>query len=315
MGLAVRALCLVLLLATTSAHAQSRDQARRLFDRGAAAMNDGRFGEARDLFRRSLSLFPNAGTAFNLAVALERTGELVEAVGVFDALREEAFGALQRAQLSEVERLRASADAGVGVLELTIPDAIDGLEVRVDGEVYDLGPIRLDPGTHVVLATAPRHEPHEQRIEMERGGRQALSLSLELAREATVGTLIVQADDPDDRVEIVGIDSGTGRLERELEPGRYEVVVRDGRRERRSQVEVVAGNRMHVRLGIERASRPWLWVGLGALLLGAAAAATAVAVTRDDVAPPINDDVYGTIQTLRSQLFTREQLAPARPGP
>lgn len=297
MGLAMRALFVVLLLVSTSVHAQSRDQARRLFDRGTEAMNEGRFGEARDLFRRSLSLFPNSGTAFNLAVALERTGELVEAVGVFDALREEAFGPLQRAQLGEVERLRASADEGVGVLTLTLPEAIEGIEVRVDGEVYELGPIRLDPGTHVVLATAPLHEPHEQRIEIERGGRRAISLSLELAREATVGTLIVQAENADDTVEIVGVDTGIGRLERELEPGRYEVVVRDGRRERRSHVEVVGGNRMHVRLGIERGARPWLWVGLGALLLGAAAA-TAIAVTRDDVAPPVNDDVYGTIQTL-----------------
>ena len=86
--------------------------------------------------------------------------------------------------------------------------------------------------------------------------------------------------------------------ERELEPGRYEVVVREGRRQRRSEVEVTAGQRMHVRLGVERGSRPWLWVGLGALVLGAAAAATAIAITRDDVAPPVNDDVYGTIQTL-----------------
>ena len=93
--------------------------------------------------------------------------------------------------------------------------------------------------------------------------------------------------------ELTGIAKFT-----DLTPGTYAVVVRDGRRERRSQVEVVAGNRMHVRLGIERGPRPWLWVGLGALLLGAAAAATAIAITREDVAPPIQDDVYGTIQTL-----------------
>ena len=294
-------LAMLALLATWSptAQAQSRDQARRLFDGGTSAMNEGRFAEARDLFRRSLSLFPNAGTAFNLAVALERTGELVEAVGVFDALREEAFGALQRAQLAEVERLRAEADQGVAVLTLTSPSAIEGMNVRIDGELHELGSVRLDPGTHVVLATAPRHEPHEQRLELSRGERRDISLALELAREATVGTLIVQADDPDHGVEIVGVARDLGRLERELEPGSYEVVVRDGRRERRSHVEVVAGDRMHVRLGIERGSRPWLWVGLGALVLGAAAAATAIAITREDVAPPIRDDVYGTIQTLR----------------
>ncbi len=302
MGLAVIARVLIVsmvLSLSASVGAQSRDRARRLFDQGTAAMDQGRFAEARDLFRRSLSLFPNAGTAFNLAVALERTGELVEAVGVFDALREGAFGELARAQRGEVERLRNDADEGVAVLTLTMPESVQGVEVRVDGEVRDLGPIRLDPGSHVVLATAPLREPFERRVDVTRGAREDLSIALELAREATVGTLIVQAEDPDHTVEIVGVDSAIGRLEAELEPGTYEVVVRGDRRTRRSQVEVVAGNRMQVRLGIERGSRPWLWVGLGALVLGAAAAATAIAITRDDVAPPINDDVYGTIQTLR----------------
>ncbi|MCH9686475.1 MAG: hypothetical protein K0V04_33890 [Deltaproteobacteria bacterium] len=135
--------------------------AQALFDEGMRLMEEGKVEEACRDFDESQHLDPAIGTRFNLADCYERLGRLASAwvhyVGVADAAQRE--GQFDRAAFA-----RARADALEPLLsrlrlEVT---AVDGLTVVRDG--VRVGPaqwskaVPVDPGRHVIEATAPGHE-------------------------------------------------------------------------------------------------------------------------------------------------------------
>ncbi len=292
---AVFALVVGALTATAAAQEPTPDPAaaRALFEEANGATAAGRFADARDLYRRSLALQANPATAFNLAVALTRTGEFVEAVRRFDALLEGSLGALSRTQRREVRHLRAEAEDSVATLRLRLPP-IDGLEVRVDGQRRE-GVARLDPGEHIVAITSPRHRPLEVEVALERGESRDLRPTLQLRPDLTRGRLVVEAPEGG-HLTLAGAGEAMGRLDLELEAGAYELtLVADGRsRQREVVVEAGTTSRYEVRLAPQR--RWWLWAIGGVLVAGAVT--TAIVLTRTEQ-PPREDPVYGTLTTLR----------------
>jgi hypothetical protein len=301
--LLVLALCL---LATEVGHAQSRDEreARRLFEEANAALESGRFSVARDLLRRSLDLAPNAASAFNLGVALRGTGETRAAVQVFEELLGGERGEISDGQRREVRRLLRETRAEIAALHIHVEGA-ETIEVRVDGErIGEAGDgetltHQVDPGEHVVTATAPRRQTEERRVELERGGSRRLSLALQMSADARLGTLVVEAVDPDDVLEIVGVARGTGSLSRDLEPGTYDVVVSGPAGRRESTVDLEAGTTLRVRLEVDSGgvlASPWLWTGVGLVVAGLVVGGLFLFVETEEA--PVSDPVYGVITTL-----------------
>lgn len=311
-----RALGLVLLLLTAPAlaaaqseNAQSEDaQARRLFAEGTDALASGRFAEARDRFRRSLALTPNAGTAFNLAVALRGTGEVVESREVFDALLSDAHGPLRRAQRNEITELRDAVDAEVAVLTLEVSGAAT-YEVRVDAgasqsfsehTLAEDATLELNPGSHTLSFTSPERASEERTLELARGQRQTLVLRL----RTPPAVLVVEAAAADDRVAIESVGEAEGRLEREVEPGRYTLSVRrPSGGERQTSVTVSPGETLRVRLDVEASDfdpAPFLGVGIGALVLAGVGVLIGLLVW-DPVQDPIADDPDRIVTTLRAR--------------
>lgn len=295
------ALVAVLGLATASAQDAG---ARRLFDQGNEALETGRFAEARDLFRESLALGPNAGTAFNLAVALRGTGQTIEAVEVLDGLIDGTYGSLSSAQREEAERFRTATAAEIAVVHVRVSGA-PRVEVRLDGRRLatlaegERAELRADPGDHVLTASAPRRETAEERIALDRGGSRVVELALRPSADARVGTLIVEAIDDTDVLEIVGVGRGTGTLRRELAPGSYEVIVSGPSGRRESRVALDAGETLRVRLDGESESvlaSPWLWTGVSAVVLGLLIGGLFLFVETED--PPVTDPVYPVVTTL-----------------
>ncbi len=299
-------MAVTLVLSAGVARAQSREdrEARRLFEEANTALESGRFAVARNLLRRSLSLGPNAASAFNLGVALRGTGETLAAVAVFEGLLEGERGEISAGQRREVQRLLRETRAEIAVLHVHVEGA-ETIEVRVDGErvaeASDGETIehQVDPGEHVVTATAPRRQTEERRIELDRGSSRRLSLALEMSADARLGTLVVEAVDPDDVLEIVGVARGSGTLSRDLEPGAYEVVVSGPAGRRESTVDLDAGTTLRVRLEADSGSvlgSPWLWTGVGLVVVGLVVGGLFLFVEGEDA--PVNDPVYGVITTL-----------------
>lgn len=154
--------------------------AQALFRRGLELGTVDRWADALEHFRRSYARVPRPSTLFNIGVALGRLGRFVEAIEVFDELFAGA-DALPPPARAEAERLRDEALASLGevVLELAPEDAA----VFVDGDVRDgTGSPRalaLDPGRHVLRATAPDHHERSLEVSLVAGERTSARIVLE----------------------------------------------------------------------------------------------------------------------------------------
>lgn len=289
----IRACLVVLVLGAAPAFAQPEADARALFEQANEATAQGRFADARDLYRRSLDLVSNPATAFNLAVALTRTGQFVEAIARFDALLEGEHGRISGGQRREVSALREDADAQIATLAVRLPP-IEGLEVRVDGERVE-GTSRLDPGEHLIAIESPRHRPLEERLTLERGEALNFAPTLQLRPDLTRGRLVVDAPEGG-HLSVAGGGEAMDHLDLQLEAGTYEVTLTGdgGDRVREVVVEAGASSRYEVTPAPKR--RVWLWVLAGVLVAGAAATVLALSLGEK---PPREDSVYGSIATLR----------------
>lgn len=172
-------LAIVLLLpARLGAQATEDDAARRLFEEANARIEEDRFAEARDLYRRSLALRPHPATAFNLANALRSTGELLESERVLDELLDDRFGELGEAQHEQARQIRDEVRADVAQVRVRACGA-DAIEIAIaidDRERARVGhcewaSVRLDPGDHVIRARAPETLDATTRVHLEPGER------------------------------------------------------------------------------------------------------------------------------------------------
>ena len=160
------------------------EEARSLFDSAVEEVRRGRFPSARDQFRRSLELLPTSSTAFNLAVALNGTGETVEAVALLEALLAGEYGELASAERSQVEELLERARADLAHLHVRVRGP-ERARVRIDGEEAGEATasapleVTLDAGRHVIDARAPGHELADAVVELGRGDRRESTLTLD----------------------------------------------------------------------------------------------------------------------------------------
>lgn len=173
-------------LAGTPLSARAQEDARALFERGTAAIHEGRFADARPDLERSLALDARPATAFNLVIALRGMGRLIDAGTACEALLAGEHGPLEDAQRVEAASICDDARRGVAHLRVRI-GGTRPIEVRVDGVTLgDHAPgdeidRSIDPGAHVVTAVAPGAEPVDRAVELARGA----STELELAAPAS----------------------------------------------------------------------------------------------------------------------------------
>jgi hypothetical protein len=157
------------------------DEARNLFLDGRSLMDQRRWDEARPKLERSEQLRPGKGTEFNLAECYEHLGRPAAAWTVFERVAAES----KAAGMSSHEALaRQRADAvALRVPKLTVDAAdapVDGLEIRLDGlrlSADVLGqPLRVEPGTHHLAASAPLHAQLDVDIDLSEGESRAVRI-------------------------------------------------------------------------------------------------------------------------------------------
>lgn len=169
-----RAVVFALLFAAAPARADPESEARALFERGTTALRAGRFPEAEEDLGHSLELHPHPATAFNLAVALRGGGKPLGALRICDRLLHGAYGDLERERRTQAEEICTAAEGEVATLEVEAIGAAR-VDVRIDGETVatlaDGQTVRrrLDPGRHVVSASAADHAGDERTVQISRG--------------------------------------------------------------------------------------------------------------------------------------------------
>jgi hypothetical protein len=136
-------------------------RAKELFDAALAAAQKGNYRDACPKFRASYAINRKASTLFNLGVCYERNGQTASAWGTFS----EAVGAARQAghpdwSMQAAERVRALEPRLVKVTVVVPPEArVAGLTLTRDGATLTPSewglPTPVDPGDHVLSATAP----------------------------------------------------------------------------------------------------------------------------------------------------------------
>ncbi len=147
----------------------NRARAQQLFDSALADAEAGNLAAACPKFLASQEADPKTSTLLNLASCYEKNGQTASAWGAF----REAEGLARKVSRADWESAaRTHAEAlEPKLVRLTIdvpaPSRLPGLVIMRDGAMIPAGEwgvaIPVDPGEHVVSATATGHRPWETR--------------------------------------------------------------------------------------------------------------------------------------------------------
>ncbi len=196
-------LILALTIAKTASAQTADDKAAAevLFEQGKAALAEGRLAEACPKLAESLRLDVGTGTMLYLAECYERSGKTASAWAQFREAQSSA--ARDRDPREKVARERADAlEPKLSRLAIIVaPESrIEGLSITRDNTqvTATLWGVEtpVDPGKHVVRASAPNHDPWEATIEIGAAGAHEKLVVPPLRRSASTPSGAL-ADRPD----------------------------------------------------------------------------------------------------------------------
>jgi len=166
-------------------HGQHRAAAESLFNEAIGLMEAGDDAKACPKLEESQKLDPAPGTLMYLGECYDRIGRVASAWAAFNSAASAAAAARQRERVATAKKRAGDIAPKVPRLVIVVPaDAkADGLAITRDGiAVGEAGfgaAVPVDPGEHVVKATAP--------------GRQAWSHSVTAAADGQTATVTVPA--------------------------------------------------------------------------------------------------------------------------
>ena len=142
--------------------------AQSLFDQARELIAQGHYAEACPKLAESQRLDPGGGTLLNLAICHEKENKLATAYTELNAALSQALkdGRKDREDIAR-EHIAAIASQ-VPKVRVHVTREVDGIEVTLDGSsirkpAWDV-PAGVDPGRHVVDASAPGHAPFRSEI-------------------------------------------------------------------------------------------------------------------------------------------------------
>jgi hypothetical protein len=167
---------------TVTASAQSTDPvaATELFKQGREAMSKGDHATACRKFGDSARLDVKVGTLLNLAECEEKLGKIAAARR--DVQRALDIARAQNDDRAELAKTRLAAlDKRVPKLTVTLTSKVEARVRRDDVELGEgsLGsPLPVEPGEHVVVVSAPKHQDRTFNVKLAEGEQQTLAVDV-----------------------------------------------------------------------------------------------------------------------------------------
>lgn len=145
-------LCLVVFSHMALAQTPGELEARTLFKEGNRRLEAGEYSEALDLYRAAYARYPSPKILLNLGTVLRQLARHAEAAETYEKYL--ADPGADPARIAEVKQVLADLHSRVGRLSLKVNEA--GARVALDGKALGETPaislIRVEPGTHSVVA-------------------------------------------------------------------------------------------------------------------------------------------------------------------
>ena len=264
-----------------SAHAQSRAEIDKLKASADEAMDNLRYADALDGYKKAYELSHDARFLYNMGRALGALGDYPAAVDELERFRLDAPADL-RARVPQLESL--ITDFKHHVSALTVTCNVPGAHVLVRAKEVGQAPLsdlRLNSGPAAIEVSADDYTTQHKDVVLPEGS--TLSVNFDLVKASPLGTLLLRSVPPATSVLIDGRGMGGTPLETTLAPGSHDLLLsRDGYRDLQASAVIERGRRHELDLKLEKTpsvfSRWWFWTIVGVLVLGAAAATTTVVV-------------------------------------
>jgi len=182
-------------------------------------VDQGRFTEAVEEFKKAYDANPKPSYLFNTARALEMIGRGREAVEHY-----ERYAASVTSLDKRDEALALAAEARKRLATLTIAATPDSAMVEVDGDATLCKPgvgCLLDPKSYVVLVSGPGLVTETRKVDLKAGEVRTETVIL----TAVKTVLSVSASEHGARVYVDGTLAGAAPLTKEVAPGKHGVKV------------------------------------------------------------------------------------------
>jgi hypothetical protein len=177
--------------------------AKQHFQRGITLVDVGRFEEAAVEFELAYAIGPRPTVLYNIGMAYAAARRGALAVEAFKRYLRSSAGEVDPRRSKEVRAQVERLEAQLAAIELDVTPR--SAEVRIDGRVVEsVGPVALDPGHHVLEASAQGHATLRRDLTVASGTAAKIVEALPLARPAPAaltGWLLVDCAVPD--VEII----------------------------------------------------------------------------------------------------------------
>jgi hypothetical protein len=154
----------------------ARAQSRTLFTSGATALDDGRPGDALAYFQRAYALYPHYATLYNIGLCQRALGRTVESVTALMKFLDVGADAVSPEQRTTATRLIKEGQAKIVLATIKMTPA--SAKVTIDGKPLDGREVLLDPGSHVLDATAAGRQPVHHTFTAEPGARPVINLTM-----------------------------------------------------------------------------------------------------------------------------------------
>ncbi len=250
----------------TLAHAQaSATAARRAFQRGVTALNEGRFADAVTALEESYQLQHAPIVLYDLGLSYRALGRYREAADSFAQYVEAPERGADARRLATVREEIVRLRAGLGRVTVSVTPTQS--VVRVDARPQQLtsSTLVLDPGNHVFEVSSEGYRTYRREMNVQPGSQTALNVELEPT--AWAARLVVQTSVPTAAIYIDDQSVGEGPVERHVPSGDHRVEVHaPGYEVYRRTVHVGLDGvvRVDAHLDVEGHNRWMIPVGIGA---------------------------------------------------
>lgn len=201
------ALAPLVVLVASPALADDVAKARKLFTQGLELEEAGKWGEALSTFKEVAAIRVNHIVRFHIALCLEKTGKLVEAIEQFALAKAQA----EKEGGTDAELTVANSKKHLDILRMHVPalkvqkPGAPGARLTIDGETQSFDAVvPMNPGAHVVVVDAPDHTKFERSITLVDGNVVPVDVAPNLEPVTTPGkgkepTKVVTDVSPPDR--------------------------------------------------------------------------------------------------------------------
>jgi hypothetical protein len=169
---------------------EKKEAAKKLFEDAQAKFAAGEYAAAHDLYKQADELVPGAVPKFKMAESLDKANDVDSAIKAYEAFLASNPPADKNKERIEAAKARIAAlqNAPADVKVVVTPAGAANVVLSVDGQPQTGNPVKVPPGKHTISAKADGFDETKIEVEVKRGEKKEVPVTLTPAAGGTVAT-------------------------------------------------------------------------------------------------------------------------------